>query len=106
MTYQKCVKHIAKTSNSKANNGVDNGVKEWHQRPENKARMKAYREEYSQKPENKARAKAYWKAYRPRGSLFYKQYGITMTEMGRIMGVSKEAIRKRFVRLNRKMDIN
>ena len=149
MTYQKCVKHIAKTSNSKANNGVDNEQKVWHQRPENKARMKAYREEYyqrpenkakhnayqkayyqrpevkakckaynqrpevkayreeySQKPENKARAKAYWKAYRPRGSLFYKQYGITMTEMGRIMGVSKEAIRKRFVRLNRKMDIN
>ena len=53
-----------------------------------------------------SRLKPYWKGYRPRGSLFYKQYGITMTEMGRIMGVSKEAIRKRFVRLNRKMDIN
>ena len=78
--------------------------KEWYQRPEVIARRKAL----SKRPENRAKRKAYYeihKKLRP-GTPFYKQYGITMTEMGSIMGVSKEAIRKRFIVLNRKMDID
>ena len=90
---QKCVKHIAKTSNSKANNGVDNEQKVWHRRPENKARYKAYMRAYNQMPEVIARRKSYY----PTNS-FYKQYGMTMAEMGRRVGITKEAIRKRFIR--------
>tara|TARA_R110000824_G_scaffold43061_4_gene126117 strand:+ start:4761 stop:5402 length:642 start_codon:yes stop_codon:yes gene_type:complete len=179
MTNQ-CVKHIAKTSNSKANNGVDNDI-EYYRRPEIKAKIKArmkayqqrpevkayrkeyyrrpeviarrkaygqrpeaiaYRKEYYRRPEAKAKAKtyskAYWqrpevianyqrpevkakaKAYQQRPEViarlkaryeklkklrpdpyfkrtpFYKQYGMTITEMGRRVGVSKEAIRRRY----------
>ena len=38
----------------------------------------------------------------PRGTgthtAFYRQYGMTMAEMGRRCGVSKECVRKRFAR--------
>ncbi len=75
------------------------------QRPEFKAKKKAY----NQRPYVKARIRSYEqtrrKSYYSNNS-FYEQYGITMAEMGRIMGVSKEAIRLRFVKLNREMGIN
>ena len=85
-------------------------AKAQRQRPEVKAKLKAYNQRpyvkarirsYEQRPEVVARRKSYYS-----NNSFYEQYGITMAEMGRIMGVSKEAIRLRFVKLNREMDIN
>ena len=70
--------------------------KAYFQRSENIAYMKAY----SQRPENKARAKARYeklKKLQP-ATPFYKQYGMTMAGMGRIVGVGREAIRQRYKR--------
>ena len=101
--------------------------KAYYQRPEVKADRKAYHKAYYQRPEVIANRKAYFqrpeviahykeymteynKTYdQKRKKLlpeskwkktpFYKQYGMTMTEMGRLQGVSKETIRKRFNKL-------
>ena len=86
-------------------------MKAYMQRPEVIAKRKANlqipeviakRKAYNQRPEVIAKTKARYEKLKKllphpwfKKNSFYKQYGMTMTEMGRKVGVSKEAIRLR-----------